>query len=91
MVDALLPFAEVFTAELGRGAPVDPGLTVAAEAARIAVERTAELSPKKGRARPLAEKSLGHQDPGAISFGLIAQGLAETFTSLSTKKEHDHD
>jgi dihydroxyacetone kinase len=86
MVDALLPFAEVFTAELGRGAPVDRALTVTAQVARMAADRTAELSPKKGCARPLAEKSLGHADPGAISCGLVAQGLADTFASLSTQR-----
>jgi len=86
MVDALLPFAEVFTEELGRGAPVDRALTAAADEARAAADRTAELSPKKGRARPLAEKSFGHPDPGAISFGLIAQGLADTLESLFAEK-----
>jgi len=86
MVDALLPFAEVFTEELGRGAPVDRALTAAADEAGAAADRTAELSPKKGRARPLAEKSFGHPDPGAISFGLIAQGLADTLESLFAEK-----
>lgn len=86
MVDALLPFAEVFTAELGRGAPVERALTVAASAAMIAADRTSELSPKKGRARPLARKSIGHPDPGAVSFGLIAQGLADTFASLTAEE-----
>jgi len=65
---------------------VDRALTAAADEARAAADRTAELSPKKGRARPLAEKSLGHPDPGAISFGLIAQGLADTLESLFAEK-----
>ncbi|GAP55055.1 dihydroxyacetone kinase, partial [Arthrobacter sp. Hiyo6] len=34
------------------------------------------LRPLKGRARPLAEKSLGHPDPGAVSFGLIAARIS---------------
>jgi dihydroxyacetone kinase len=54
MVDALVPFADVFTAEIGRGAPVERALTVAASVAMIAADHTAELNPKKGRARPLA-------------------------------------
>jgi dihydroxyacetone kinase len=86
MVDALVPFADVFTAEIGRGAPVERALTVAASVAMIAADHTAELSPKKGRARPLAEKSLGHPDPGAVSFGLIVQGLADTFAPLAAEE-----
>ena len=86
MVDALVPFADVFTAEIGRGAPVERALTVAASVAMIAADHTAELNPKKGRARPLAEKSLGHPDPGAVSFGLIVQGLADTFAPLAAEE-----
>ena len=49
-----------------------------AAAARVATEAataTAALTPKRGRARPLAERSIGTPDPGAISFGLIASAL----------------
>ena len=42
-----------------------------------AADRTAELRPLKGRARPLAEKSLGHPDPGAVSFALISERIAQ--------------
>ena len=86
MVDALLPFAEAFAGEVGRGASADRALTVAAEVARTAADRTADLSPKIGRARPLAEKSLGHPDPGAVSLALIAQGLGQTFALLFTNE-----
>ncbi|WP_154663665.1 DAK2 domain-containing protein, partial [Saccharomonospora iraqiensis] len=42
-----------------------------ARAAREAAEATAELTPRTGRARPLAERSLGTPDPGATSLGLV--------------------
>ena len=51
-------------------------LAAAAAAATAAAERTAGLRPLKGRARPLAEKSLGHPDPGAVSFALIATRIS---------------
>jgi dihydroxyacetone kinase len=51
-------------------------LAAAAAAAESAAARTAGLRPLKGRARPLAEKSLGHPDPGAVSFGLIAARIS---------------
>ncbi|PYI69053.1 dihydroxyacetone kinase subunit L [Arthrobacter livingstonensis] len=75
MVDALLPFRDAFTAAISGGAPVGRALAVAAAAARSAAEQTAKLRPLKGRARPLAEKSVGHPDPGAVSFGLIVERL----------------
>ncbi|MHA7291158.1 dihydroxyacetone kinase family protein [Arthrobacter sp. MDT3-24] len=76
MVDALLPFREAFLGEFDGGTTLAQALTVAASAARAAAAKTAELRPLKGRARPLAEKSLGHPDPGAVSFGLIAERIA---------------
>ncbi|MCZ2403785.1 dihydroxyacetone kinase family protein [Paenarthrobacter sp. Z7-10] len=85
MVDALLPFARSFRSELDGGADAAHALTKAAQAATEAAGNTAELSPKKGRARPLAAKSLGHPDPGAVSFGLIAEGVAATFESEVTE------
>ena len=75
MVDALLPFRDAFTAAISGGTPLDRALAVAAAAARSAAEQTASLRPLKGRARPLAERSLGHADPGAVSFGLIVERL----------------
>ena len=49
------------------GATLSCALAAAAAAARTAADRTADLRPLKGRARPLAEKSLGHPDPGGSS------------------------
>lgn len=76
MVDALLPYQEAFRAAFDGGTQVTGALAAAAAAAREAADATASLRPLKGRARPLAEKSLGHPDPGAVSFGLIASRIA---------------
>ncbi|MDR6986075.1 dihydroxyacetone kinase [Paenarthrobacter nitroguajacolicus] len=81
MVDALLPFRDAFLAELDGGTPVDRALAVAAAAAESAAATTADLRPLKGRARPLAEKSLGHPDPGAVSFGLIVGRISRFIDS----------
>ncbi len=82
MVDALLPFADVFNRGIDGGDGLARSLRTAADAATRAAEATAGLSPKKGRARPLAEKSLGHPDPGAVSFGLIAGRVADYAASI---------
>ncbi|MDI3242170.1 dihydroxyacetone kinase family protein [Arthrobacter sp. AL08] len=76
MVDALLPFKDTFVTAFDGGASVAGALAGAAAAAQTAAEDTAKLRPLKGRARPLAEKSLGHADPGAISFALITARIS---------------
>jgi dihydroxyacetone kinase len=81
MVDALLPFRDAFAEAFDGGASLAGALTTAAAAANDAARRTADLRPLKGRARPLAEKSLGHPDPGAVSFGLIAERVATYLAS----------
>jgi dihydroxyacetone kinase len=87
MVDALLPFRETFLNELDGGAPPGASLAAAAEAATAAADRTAELRPLKGRARPLAEKSLGHPDPGAVSFALISERIAQRIKAEFARPE----
>ncbi|WP_045731831.1 dihydroxyacetone kinase family protein [Pseudarthrobacter chlorophenolicus] len=71
MVDALLPFTSFLSSQVAQGtAPEDAWAAAAREAARAA-EATAQLLPLKGRARPLAEKSLGTADPGATSLAMV--------------------
>ena len=72
LLDALIPFRDA----LGAGSSFSDAADVAVKAA----EATSDLVPRKGRAAPLAEKSVGHPDAGAISFSMIAQRLAEEFT-----------
>ncbi|WP_285246826.1 dihydroxyacetone kinase family protein [Pseudarthrobacter sp. efr-133-R2A-89] len=80
MVDALLPFVAGFSRAVGYG--VEPGRAWqdAAREAAIAAEATADLLPLKGRARPLAEKSLGTADPGATSLAMVFAVMGPHFT-----------
>lgn len=71
MVDALLPFAETLARRTADGADARAAWQEAAAAATSAAAATATLRPLKGRARPLAEKSLGTADPGATSLAMI--------------------
>jgi len=80
MVDALTPFAEAFTRAAGAGQDLPGAIRAAATEARTAAEATADLLPRAGRARPHAQKSLGIPDPGAYSFALICQALADLAT-----------
>lgn len=76
LVDALLPFRDALARDLAAGASTVAAWTVAAEVAAGAAEATRTLTPKKGRARPLAEKSVGTPDAGATSFALLVGALA---------------
>ncbi|MYW72720.1 DAK2 domain-containing protein, partial [Pseudonocardia sp. SID8383] len=55
--------------------------TAAAATATTAAGATADLRPRIGRARPLAEKSVGTPDAGATSLGLIVTAVADVLTS----------
>jgi len=83
MVDALLPFVAGFSRAVGYG--VEPGRAWedAAREAAIAAEATADLLPLKGRARPLAEKSLGTADPGATSLAMVFAVMGPHFTGAT--------
>lgn len=76
LLDALLPFNEALAAS---DAELPEAWASAAEVAQKSAEETKALSPKKGRARPLAEKSIGNPDPGAVSMGMILAHVGQYF------------
>jgi dihydroxyacetone kinase len=75
LVDALLPFVDSLELSLMSGTDPAEAWSTAATTATAAAEATAALTPKLGRARPLAEKSVGTPDAGATSFGMIVRAL----------------
>ncbi|MGB3374831.1 MAG: DAK2 domain-containing protein, partial [Microbacterium sp.] len=77
LVDALLPFRDALAEHIAAGSPLTEAWRMAATSAVSAAKATADLSPKKGRARPLAEKSVGTPDAGATSLSLIVTALGE--------------
>jgi D-erythrulose 4-kinase len=77
MLDALFPFVDTLVDQVGAGASISDAWPSAAEACRDAAEATASLVPKIGRARPLAERSVGTPDPGAISLALIVTAIGD--------------
>jgi len=77
MLDTLLPFIDSLDEQLGDGKNMGEAWKLASEIAQKSADATAALSPKIGRARPLAERSIGTQDPGAISMALIIKVVGE--------------
>ena len=75
MVDALVPFVDAI------GPVLSPArLHEASALATAAAAETAALTPKLGRARPLAAKSVGTPDAGATSLALIIETVATHVT-----------
>lgn len=88
MVDALLPFAETFGCLVAEGNPPQSAWTTAAERAGEAAVATASLRPRRGRARPLAEKSVGTADPGATSLAMILAVFGPHLTGPYVARAH---
>ncbi|TCK27083.1 dihydroxyacetone kinase family protein [Pseudonocardia endophytica] len=81
LLDALLPFVDELERRVGDGADLAEGWTAAAGIATGRARETAELRPRIGRARPLAEKSLGTPDAGATSMALVLTAVGTVLTS----------
>ena len=79
MLDALFPFVDALERGLAGGAPLATAWSEAAEVATTAAAETAELRPKIGRARPLAERSVGTPDPGATSLAMCTRVVGQLF------------
>jgi dihydroxyacetone kinase len=80
MLDALLPFVEELERRVAGGESWQESWRAAADVAADAARSTADLRPKVGRARPLAERSVGTPDAGATSLALCARTVADCFT-----------
>ena len=75
MLDAYYPFADALDDELTAGATLGTAWSRGAAAAGVAAAATASMTPRIGRARPLAEQSIGTPDPGAVSFALAMDSI----------------
>ena len=76
LVDAFVPFADSLRRSLGQGESLAIAWQTAARCATEAATDTANLLPRIGRARPHAERSLGHPDAGAVSFVRVVTACA---------------
>lgn len=75
LLDAAIPWAHTLR-ELAAEHGLHEAAARAATDAEAGAEATKGLTPQVGRARPLAAKSQGAADPGAVSFALIATTIA---------------
>lgn len=86
MLDAIAPFRDALRDGIASGADLESALQAAAAAAHRGANGTAAMVPRQGRAKPLAERSVGHPDPGATSFCIIADAIV---AALRTSSEEE--
>jgi dihydroxyacetone kinase len=88
MLDTLLPFIDSLEVQLGNGKTMAQAWIYASNVAQKSAEATAALSPKIGRARPLADRSIGTPDPGAISMALIIKVVGEVIAKADCGSQY---
>ncbi|KHO27750.1 dihydroxyacetone kinase [Mycolicibacterium setense] len=77
MLDALEPFITAVQSAVDTGIDWRTAWSSSVEVAEKAAAQTADLRPKVGRARPLAERSIGTPDAGAISLAMCIHTVAD--------------
>jgi dihydroxyacetone kinase len=77
LLDALLPFVDALDSAVASGAPLPAAWAGAATVAEGQAAATAALAPRVGRARPLAAKSIGTPDAGAVSMAMVLGRIGE--------------
>jgi dihydroxyacetone kinase len=83
MLDALGPFVDACANRVAAGSDWRTAWLRSAEVAQKAAAATAELRPMVGRARPLAERSIGTPDAGAVSLAMCINTVAELIEETS--------
>jgi dihydroxyacetone kinase len=79
MLDAQFPVVESFEKTVAESSDVAKAWKTAAAVAVKAAVDTASMEPTLGRAKVLSNKSVGHADPGATSFGIAATVVADLY------------
>ena len=86
MLDALGPFVDAVESAVHGGTDWRCAWLAAVDVARKSAAATAELRPKVGRARPLAERSVGTPDAGAISLAMCIGQVAEAIENEGVQR-----
>jgi phosphoenolpyruvate---glycerone phosphotransferase subunit DhaL len=86
MLDAILPSVDALEAAADSGASdtmnASDALDAMVAAARRAVDETAPLQSRRGRAAWLGERSAGNPDPGATAYLRLLEALTVSWPSL---------
>lgn len=83
MLDSLAPFVDALDARLASGEQLAAAWSDAVAVAQQAADDTSALTPKIGRARPLAARSVGTPDAGAVSMALCLRAVGTVLAPAS--------
>jgi len=87
LVDVLIPFCVTLASEVDRGRDLRVAWRTASEVAAAASLATAQMSPRIGRAVPLARRSLGNPDPGAVSLARSLGTVADWWDTVVPEQQ----
>ncbi len=87
VLDMLVPTARALQAAAEAGTPLVEALRQSLVVADEGVRATIPLKSRIGRASWLAERTVGHQDPGATSFYLMWKAAVEYLTADSAVRD----
>ena len=77
MLDVLMPFSKALEKAVDDESGIKKGWKKGLEVAKDACEKTKDMIPKVGRARPQAERSVGTPDAGAVSMTMAIESVLE--------------
>ena len=83
MIDALAPASAAFGERLGAGGSLADAIAAAADAAAAGAKATVPMIPKRGRASYLADRAVGHPDPGASAVALWLAALRDHVSDVA--------
>ncbi len=75
MLDVLIPIHDCFLPEHAEGKTLFEVLLDASHAAKEGVDYTKTIVARRGRATLVGERSIGHEDPGAVSSMVMYRAL----------------
>jgi dihydroxyacetone kinase-like protein len=81
VLDALVPTVAALKAAAAAGLPLAAALATSLAAAEEGLKATIPMKSKIGRASWIADRTVGHQDPGATSFYLMWKSAIEYLTA----------
>lgn len=79
MLDAMFPALRAMQEGMANGLDTYGVLSAGVQAAKEGVEFTKTIIATKGRASYLGERSIGHADPGAASFTVLLEAVAQMY------------
>ncbi len=77
MLDAMIPAQEAIGQALAAGQTAKEAIAAGVQAGWDGVEFTKTIAATKGRASYIGERSIGHADPGAVSFTYLLEAVLE--------------